>query len=225
MQYTVFPSHLVSSGSAGVAVPRRLWGDHYLLDNAVFAVICLVLLVGVWALDDNIVRTRVGRAFRCLKENESVAQSFGIDVVRYKLLAFVVSGAMAGLAGALYGQSVGHVDSGTFDLMSWSLPLVIMVIVGGMGHRLAVVIAAFFFFILPDVLGSLHALSPIIGMAKPCPDPSLLLFVLPHRLPLLQHRTQAFLHVFQVHQLVQVDIVRAFHRFFNRHSSEHFRQH
>ena len=163
MQYTVFPSHLVSSGSAGVAVPRRLWGDHYLLDNAVFAVICLVLLVGVWALDDNIVRTRVGRAFRCLKENESVAQSFGIDVVRYKLLAFVVSGAMAGLAGALYGQSVGHVDSGTFDLMSWSLPLVIMVIVGGMGHRLAVVIAAFFFFILPDVLGSLHALSPIIG--------------------------------------------------------------
>jgi branched-chain amino acid transport system permease protein len=165
MQYTVFPSHLVSSGSAGVSVPRRLIGEHYLLDNAVFAVICLVLLVAVWAVDDNIVRTRVGRAFRCLKENESVAQSFGIDVVRYKLLAFTVSGAMAGLAGALYGQSIGHVDSATFDLMSWSLPLVIMVIVGGIGHRLAVVLAAFFFMILPDVLGSLHELSPIIGAA------------------------------------------------------------
>jgi len=165
MQYTVFPSHLLSSGSAGVSVPRRLIGEHYLLDNAVFAVICLVLLVAVWAVDDNIMRTRVGRAFYCLKENESVAQSFGIDVVRYKLLAFVVSGAMAGLAGALYGQSVGHVDSTTFDLMSWSLPLVIMVIVGGAGHRLAVVLAAFFFMILPDVLGSLHELSPIIGSA------------------------------------------------------------
>ena len=165
MQYTVFPSHLLSSGSAGVSVPRRLAGEHYLLDNAVFAAVCLVLLVIVWAIDDNIVRTRVGRAFRCLKENEAVAQSFGIDVVRYKLLAFVVSGAMAGLAGALYGQSIGHVDSATFDLMSWSLPLVIMVIVGGMGHRLAVVLAAFFFMILPDVLGSLHALSPIIGSA------------------------------------------------------------
>ena len=165
MQYTVFPSHLLSSGSAGVSVPRLLWGSHYMLDNATFAVVCLVLLVAVWAVDDNIVRTRVGRAFRCLKENESVAQSFGIDVVRYKLLAFVVSGAMAGLAGALYGQSIGHVDSGTFDLMSWSLPLVIMVIVGGVGHRLAVVLAAYFFLILPDVLGSLHALSPIIGSA------------------------------------------------------------
>jgi branched-chain amino acid transport system permease protein len=165
MQYTVFPSHLLSSGSAGVSVPRRLAGEHYLLDNAVFAVVCLVLLVAVWAVDDNIVRTRVGRAFRCLKENEAVAQSFGIDVVRYKLLAFVVSGAMAGLAGALYGQSIGHVDSATFDLMSWSLPLVIMVIVGGVGHRLAVVLAAFFFMILPNVLGSLHELSPIIGAA------------------------------------------------------------
>jgi ABC-type branched-subunit amino acid transport system ATPase component/ABC-type branched-subunit amino acid transport system permease subunit len=165
MQYTVFPSHLVSSGSAGVSVPRRLWGEHYLLDNAGFAVVCLVLLVAAWAVDDNIVRTRVGRAFRLIRENESVAQAFGIDVVRYKLLAFVVSGAMAGLAGALYGQAIGHVDSATFDLMTWSMPLVIMVIVGGMGHRLAVVVAAFFFMILPDVLGSLHALSPIIGSA------------------------------------------------------------
>jgi ABC-type branched-subunit amino acid transport system ATPase component/ABC-type branched-subunit amino acid transport system permease subunit len=165
MQYTVFPSHAVSSGSAGVAVPRRIWGSHYLTDNAQFAVVCLVLLVVVWVVDDNVVKTRVGRAFRVIKENDSVAQSFGVDVVRYKLLAFVVSGAMAGLAGAMYGQAVGHVDSATFDLMSWSLPLVIMVIVGGMGHRLAVVIAALFFMILPDALGSLHALSPIIGSA------------------------------------------------------------
>ena len=165
MQYTVFPSRLLSSGSAGVSVPRRLWGEHYLLDNAVFAAVCLVLLVGAWAVDDNIVRTRVGRAFRLIREDESVAQAFGIDVTRYKLLAFVVSGAMAGLAGSLYGQAIGHVDSATFDLMSWSLPLVIMVIVGGQGRRLAVVLAAFFFMILPDVLGSLHAISPIIGSA------------------------------------------------------------
>jgi ABC-type branched-subunit amino acid transport system ATPase component/ABC-type branched-subunit amino acid transport system permease subunit len=165
MQYSVFPSHAVSSGSAGVAVPRLLWGHRYLTDNAVFASICFVLLVLAWVVDDNIVRTRVGRAFRVIKENEAVAQSFGVDVVRYKLMAFVVSGAMAGLAGAMYGQTIGHVDSATFDLMSWSLPLVIMVIVGGMGHRLAVVIAAFFFMLLPDVLGSLHAIAPIIGSA------------------------------------------------------------
>jgi branched-chain amino acid transport system permease protein len=165
MQYSVFPSRAVSSGSAGVAVPRLLWGHRYLTDNAVFASICFVLLVLAWVVDDNIVRSRVGRAFRVIKENEAVAQSFGVDVVRYKLMAFVGSGAMAGLAGAMYGQTIGHVDSATFDLMSWSLPLVIMVIVGGMGHRLAVVIAAFFFMLLPDVLGSLHAIAPIIGSA------------------------------------------------------------
>lgn len=163
MQYTVFPSGLLSSGSAGVALPRRLWGSSYLDDNATFAVVCLVLLVATWAVDDNIVKTRVGRAFRAIKENELVAQSFGIDVVRYKLLAFVVSGAMAGLAGALYGQAIGHVDSGTFDLLSWSLPLVAIVIVGGAGRRLAVVIAAVFFVILPSLLGSLHVWASVIG--------------------------------------------------------------
>jgi len=163
MQYTVFPSHLLSSGSAGVALPRKFWGAAYVTDNASFAVVCLVLLILAWWVDDNIVHTRVGRAFRLIKENEPVAQAFGIDVVRYKLLAFVVSGGMAGLAGALYGQSIGHVDSATFDLMSWSLPLVIMVIVGGAGHRLAVVVAALFFWFLPNMMGGLHQWAAAVG--------------------------------------------------------------
>jgi len=165
MQYAVFPSSLLSSGSAGVALPRRLWGGVYLTDNATFAVVCLLLLLVAWAVDENIVRTRVGRAFRTLRENESVAQSFGIDVVRYKLLAFVVSGAMAGLAGALYGQTIGHVDSETFDLVKTSLPLVIMVIVGGLGRRLPVVVAAFFFVLLPNLMGGVHQWAPVIGAA------------------------------------------------------------
>ncbi|MHB1787218.1 MAG: branched-chain amino acid ABC transporter permease, partial [Acidimicrobiales bacterium] len=154
MQYTVFPSSLLSSGSSGVAVPIRLWGHHYLTDYAWLAVISLVVLVGVWLIDDNIVRTSVGRAFKAIRDNEAAAQSFGIDVTRYKLLAFSVSGAMAGLAGGLYGQAIGHVDSNMFDLLSWSLPLVIIVIVGGAGHRLAVVIVGVFYTILPQLLSA-----------------------------------------------------------------------
>ena len=101
MQYSVLRSTVFSGGSAGIALPRRIWGHHTSTDNASYLVVSLLLLLLVWFIDVNVVRTRVGRAFRVIREDESVAQSFGIPVTRYKLLAFVLSGAVAGLAGAM----------------------------------------------------------------------------------------------------------------------------
>ena len=68
------------------------------------------------SLDRNVVRTKLGRAFQMLREDEDAAQSFGIDVTRYKLLAFVLAGAIAGLAGAMYGSAIGLVNSDAFTL-------------------------------------------------------------------------------------------------------------
>ncbi|MDX6285061.1 MAG: branched-chain amino acid transport system ATP-binding protein livM [Frankiales bacterium] len=168
MQYSVFRSDWLSAGSAGIALPRRLWGEHYLTtdatDNATFLVICLLLLLAAWIVDSNVLNTRVGRAFRAIRENEPVAQSFGINVTRYKLLAFVLSGAMAGLAGALYGHTIGFVNNESFTLEQ-SLLLVTMVIVGGMGHRLAVIIAAATFVIFPFVLPGLKGYELVVGAA------------------------------------------------------------
>lgn len=166
MQYTVFPSSLLSSGSSGVAVPIRLWGNHYLTNNAWLAVICLVALVGVWMLDDNLVTTKAGRAFAAIRDNEAAAQSLGVDVTRYKLAAFVFSGAVAGIAGGLYGMAVGHVDSDMFSLFSWSLPLLIIVMVAGAGHRLAVVLVGVLYALMPQFLsafGSLQNWVPVVG--------------------------------------------------------------
>ncbi|HEU5034533.1 MAG TPA: branched-chain amino acid ABC transporter ATP-binding protein/permease [Mycobacteriales bacterium] len=163
MQYSVLRADVFSGGSAGVALPRRLWGDHVSTDNAGYLVAVLLLLLAVWLLDDNVVRTRVGRALRTIRENESVAQSFGIDVVRYKLLAFVLSGALAGLAGAMYGHAIGFVNNESPFNFNLSLQLVIIVIVGGLGHRLAVIIAALFFWVLPSFISGLHAWAYVVG--------------------------------------------------------------
>ncbi|MDQ1704104.1 MAG: branched-chain amino acid transport system ATP-binding protein livM [Frankiaceae bacterium] len=156
MQYSVLEGSFFSSGSAGVTLPRGI-------DNATYLVVCLLLLLLVWVIDVNIVRTRLGRAFRTVRENEAVAQSFGINVTRYKLLAFVVSGAMAGLAGAMFGHAILHVNNEKpFDL-SLSLTLVILVIVGGAGRRLAVIIAALIFWLLPSFISGLHAWAYVLG--------------------------------------------------------------
>jgi branched-chain amino acid transport system permease protein len=163
MQYSVLRSTVFSGGSAGIALPRRVWGDRTSTDNAAYLVVSLLLLLLVWFVDVNVVRTRVGRAFQVIRENESVAQAFGIPVTRYKLLAFVLSGAMAGLAGAMYGHAIGFVNNEAPFNQLQSLTLVTIVVVAGLGHRLAAIVVALAFWILPSFIQGLHGWAYIIG--------------------------------------------------------------
>ena len=81
----------------------------------------------------------------------NVAASFGVDVARYKLIAFTLSGAVAGVAGAIIGTAYGTVTASTFDYAR-SLLLVVIVVIGGLGSRWGVVSAAVFATLLPDLL-------------------------------------------------------------------------
>ena len=147
----------LTGGSAGVELPRRLWGDTMLIDQSDMLAVVLTVLVLVWVLDSNVTRTRLGRAFRAIRENEAVAQSFGIDVARSKLFAFTLSGALAGISGALWGNAVGFVNSESIAFQfQMSLLLVIMVVVGGLGSRVGTVVAAFAFGLFPFVVEGLH---------------------------------------------------------------------
>ena len=163
MQSSLLRSSFLSGGSAGVPMFRRVWGSTMTTDNAVFLVVSLLLLLGVWLVDVNVVGTRLGRAFRAIRENEAVAQAFGIPVTRYKLLAFTISGAMAGLAGAMYGHTIGYVNNEKPFDSTMSLMLVIIVMVAGAGRRLAVVFAALLFWLFPSFIESLHQWSYVVG--------------------------------------------------------------
>ncbi|MDT7571247.1 MAG: branched-chain amino acid transport system ATP-binding protein livM [Actinomycetota bacterium] len=154
MQASVLRWRFFTHGSSGASLPRRWWfGDHVLINEPVYLSMVLVVLVGVWLVDINVLRTRLGRAFLAIREDETTAQSFGIDVVRYKLLAFVLSGAIAGIAGALFGGAVGLVNSDVFG-RELSLRIVLFVIIGGIGRRWGAV-----------------AVSVLIAIAPKLPDP------------------------------------------------------
>ena len=144
MQASLLRWRFLSGGSAGASLPRRIFGDWIMTDASVYLSVCLVVLVGVWLVDRNIMRTKLGRAFQLIREDEVAAQAFGIDVTRYKLLAFVLSGAVAGLAGALYAHSIGLVNSDVFDL-DLSTRIVLFVIIGGVGRRWGVALVAVLF--------------------------------------------------------------------------------
>ncbi|MEO5882025.1 MAG: branched-chain amino acid ABC transporter permease [Caldimonas sp.] len=113
----------------------------------------LVLFVGVlsYLIVAALVWSRVGRAMIALRENETLARSIGIDVTRYLRIAAVVSAAIAGASGALYAHTVQIIDPDAFAF-TFTVMMVIMVIVGGKGTLAGPVIGGLIFGLLPEVL-------------------------------------------------------------------------
>jgi branched-chain amino acid transport system permease protein len=152
----------LSRGSAGVELPRPEAWSYLMTSNADYLGYLLVFLVAFWVVDHNILRSRFGRAFLGIREDEQVAQAFGVDTGRYKLVAFVLSGALAGVAGALFGHLLLFANSSVFDL-SFSLELLIFVVIGGLGSRVGVLVAATLFGVLPQVFQEIFEWEAIAG--------------------------------------------------------------
>ncbi|MCU1624796.1 MAG: inner-rane translocator [Frankiales bacterium] len=148
---SLFTVTRIGGGSAGKVIPPPYLGTRALSTAVDALAIGLVLLVLLLQMDVNLVRSRLGRAFQVLKSDESVAASFGVDVAKHKLIAFTLSGAIAGVAGCLDGITYGTVTGGTFDY-THSLALLVIVVLGGLGSRTGIVIAAFLTGIYPSLL-------------------------------------------------------------------------
>jgi len=98
-----------------------------------------------------IVRSSTGRAILAIRENEVAAESMGINVSRYKVVAFVISAAFAGIAGGLFAHYQGFIVPETFNFMR-SVEVVIMVVIGGMGSLSGSMIGAVLVTVLPEAL-------------------------------------------------------------------------
>jgi branched-chain amino acid transport system permease protein len=98
-----------------------------------------------------LVRSRIGRAFVALRENESLAESVGVDVTHYLVLAAVVSAALAGMAGSLYAHYTRFVSPEVF-LFTYTVTMVIMVVAGGKGTLAGPLVGAAIFTALPEAL-------------------------------------------------------------------------
>jgi branched-chain amino acid transport system permease protein len=147
-QLSVFKIDAISRGSAGVELPRPQINDFVMTRNADYLVVLLLLLTMLWLFDRAVTGSKVGRAFHAVRSDEAVAASFGVDVARYKLLAFVLSGAFAGVAGSMYGHLIQFANSETFPF-DRSLLLVVIVVIGGLGSRTGVLISAAFYALWP----------------------------------------------------------------------------
>lgn len=99
----------------------------------------------------NLVNSRAGRAIMALRDNRIAAESVGIPVTRYKMMAFVTSAALAGAAGTLYAMNYSTVVATKFNFNT-SILILVFVVLGGLGNMWGSIIAATVLTILPEML-------------------------------------------------------------------------
>ena len=145
--------------STGIVIdPPRIFGFE-LSDARAWYYVFLLAAIGTVVVALNWLRSRTGRAWRALHGREAVAGALGIDVPRYKLLAFVVSSVLTAMLGCLAAYYRGFVSGEAFSLFV-SIQYVAMVIIGGMGSIAGAVMGAVFVTLFPYAIEALAALLP-----------------------------------------------------------------
>jgi branched-chain amino acid transport system permease protein len=99
----------------------------------------------------NIVKSAAGRALISIREDELAAEAMGVNTTRYKVMAFVISSAMAGAAGVLFAHFDGYLNPHSFEFLK-SVEILIMVILGGLGSIVGSVLGAIALTVLPEAL-------------------------------------------------------------------------
>lgn len=120
-------------GAMGLPTPRY---DKHTLFIYMFALVLITL-----AVVQNLMRSKHGRAITAIRDNEIAARATGINVTKYKLIGFTVSAFFAGIAGVLYSYSNYNVQSMKFGY-NYSIEILIMVVLGGMGSINGSIVAA-----------------------------------------------------------------------------------
>jgi branched-chain amino acid transport system permease protein len=149
--YVIVHWESMTKGVLGLSVPpATVFGLPLDSDARVFYLI-FVLVVPATLFTKNLFRTRVGRAFIAIRDRDVAASVMGVSLLRYKLLAFVISSFYAGVAGGLMAHHSRILFPDAFTLLV-AIDYLAMVIIGGMGSILGSIFGAIFMTLLPEVL-------------------------------------------------------------------------
>src|SRR6202163_507582 len=151
IEWTINHVTFISGGvQASIEVPRPRLGSMVLSSqrDMYYFLLVFVVLAIVGAL--NLMRSRVGRAFIAIRDQDIAAEIIGINIFRYKLLAFAISSFYAGVTGVLYTYFLGIANYEQFQI-GVSIDDLAMIIIGGLGSILGSIFGAFFVTLLPIV--------------------------------------------------------------------------
>ncbi len=151
IQHVLIRWDSLTSGLSGLSVPYPRIGSFVIDDDRRYYYLILVVTVIAVAFARNLFRTKVGRAFIAIRDQDVAAKVMGINLTKYKVLSFVISSFYAGIAGSLYAHYITNITPEHFSLML-SIEYIAMIIVGGMGSILGSIYGAPFIILLPEGL-------------------------------------------------------------------------
>jgi len=142
----------ITGGPNGVfGIDFLSFGGPLVIDSSIESYFVIWIIVGLTILGlVNLQHSRIGRAWNCIREDEVAAESTGIDVRSYKLLAFVLGAGLAGVAGNIYASKLMIVSPESFSFME-SCMLFCIVLIGGMGSIPGVLIGAAAISLFPEI--------------------------------------------------------------------------
>ncbi len=151
IEYILVHWDSLTKGTMGIMLPEaNLFGLAINSDTRFFYLI-FICLVGLTFVASNLMRTRYGRAFIAIRDNDRAAEGMGIPIFFYKLLAFAISSFYAGFAGALWAYYMKSISTEPFTL-GLSVEYIAMVIIGGLGSIPGSIFGAIFITGLNEVL-------------------------------------------------------------------------
>ena len=159
----------VTNGAAGLngVKPPQLFGFDFGVDATPYYYVCVFLVALLVYVSIQLRDGRVGRAWMAIREDETAASAMGVDLVKYKLLAFAIGAAFAGMTGVFY---VAKLQTATPDMFNFNVSamLLVMVVLGGMGSVWGVVLGAFLLqilqsWLLPELNHVLHGIGNLVG--------------------------------------------------------------
>ncbi|GBD95014.1 leucine/isoleucine/valine transporter permease subunit [bacterium BMS3Abin05] len=166
--FTIVHWRSLTNGTSGILVPSPNIGSFEFDTDRSFYYIIFGVLVLATLYARNLFRTRVGRAFIAIRDNDIAAEILGVNLFRYKLLAFFISSFYAGIAGSLWAHYITIITPEHFTMVV-SINYLAMIIIGGLGSVLGSIYGAIFITLLPEFLrviaGSLNGIFPDIGNA------------------------------------------------------------
>jgi branched-chain amino acid transport system permease protein len=151
----------LTHGDDGFGVPRAVLGGFaFDSDKKLFYLVQpITIAMSVAAL--NLVKTRVGRAFKAIRQSEIASQTIGIDLAKYKTAAFAVSAFYTGVAGGLFAYAVTFISPDSFNL-NVSIDFIAMIVIGGMGSIQGSIIGAVILTGLQQLLAGLPEVQTLI---------------------------------------------------------------
>jgi branched-chain amino acid transport system permease protein len=154
IEYVFVQWESLTEGANGISiVAASLFGLDLGNDRTFFYVIFVSFVIMAW-IAVNLVRTRYGRAFIAIRDNDRAAEGMGIPIFRYKLLSFAISSFYAGFAGGLYAYYMISITPEPFNL--WlSIEFIAMIIIGGLGNIPGSVLGTVFIVILNEGLSQI----------------------------------------------------------------------